>query len=664
MFLTMLAAFAWLLLPGAVILRLLGLGGRLLVALAAPVTVLVLLVLSAVLTVAGIAWSPVSVGGGLLVVALGCAVTHRWSRPSFEDGGEREDGAVDPSQDRTGPARGIRLTWAAVALVSGMILGALAVVVPSLRGMGSLHALNGSYDAFFHHSALRVVRETGDAFPFTALAPMYAGEANYYPTSWHMIAALIPGDVVTASNAMLVAVLALVPVGMIALLDAVVPGRRDDVPRAVAMSAVGASSAAFLSIPTMGLVFGLWPFVLGTVLLPAGLAGAALLLRRDHGGGRRTRVALGAVVAGSVIAHPSVLFSIGVVAAAMAVAVVPRRIIAPGTRRSGLLWAVVLVGATGVAAAGVVLGLGAMAELTPPDTRHLSNTLLAMVGDRPRIRAVPFDAVPLVPLLLAALIGVVATVLRRTPVLLGAMVVILAAAVLTVSTQSDVPAFRALSAPWYGARERIHPLFELGTCVLAAAGVVQVGRWVRSRSGERARRVLAAALAVVLVAAVVVSSVAPQRLPLVGSLAYRAWGLLLTPYLTEEEREFIESSAELLPEDALVLGDPRDGTSLYWALGGVEVVYPSLTNPQTLDTRRLAAHIDVYDEAATVCESFDRVGPTHFYQDTSELSGDTIGDSQRNALWEGLRRLGQDRAVLVEVAREGDYVLYELRLPC
>src|SRR5690625_7904554 len=91
---------------------------------------------------------------------------------------------------------------------------------------------------------------------------------------------------------------------------------------------------------------------------------------------------------------------------------------------------------------------------------------------------------------------------------------------------------------------------------------------------------------------VLLALVAPARLPLIGSLAYTNYGAQLSPYAPPEEREFIERTAADLPEDAVVLADPRDGATLYWSLGGGETVYPTMAAPQTRDHQLIANYMN------------------------------------------------------------------------
>jgi hypothetical protein len=277
--------------------------------------------------------------------------------------------------------------------------------------------------------------------------------------------------------------------------------------------------------------------------------------------------------------------------------------------------------------------------------------------DRPRLTVLDVEAWALAGLWLLALAGAVAAV--RTRRMLGASALSLLGVVLALSvlTNLDSPLARAWVNPWYGARERIAPLFLCALVVLGCMGVRALLLGILA-----ARRPWALPAALVLVGASMIACLAaPGRFPFVGSLAYTAYGVQLAPYVTPRERAFIERTAAELPADAVVIGNPRDGEALYWSVGGVETVFPTLAEPQTLDSRRVARYIEEAPENPAVCTSLRNVGPTHLYVDTSADSGAAIAP-EPSELWEGLTRIPRDHLRLVD--RDGPYALYEIEPLC
>lgn len=667
---------AWLVAPGRALLAACGARVPAPLVLAVPVTFLMLLGLSAALPLLDLAWRPGPVLVGcvlILLFALAARVLMlRWRQGPPRTAIPMDRAGGEPAAASTGGRPAVT-----AILYGGAVLGGLAVLVPALRGMRGIGALNGSYDAFFHYSALGFVRRDGSAFPLGALAPMYGGEPTYYPTSWHMVGALVPADVVPAANAVVLLSIALFPAACVAMLHVVLPGGRDSRGRALIAALTGAAGSAFVSLPVMGLLFGLWPQVLSAALLPTAVAAVATLVPRrgsKHPALRASTV-VGAVLvlSGALSVHPSAVFAVGVIAVCALVAVGARLLLRGGDRplavgrhprRLGALLLGIGAACAFVAAAVSVLRLAPMARLTTQENGSALSTLLVTVFDRPRVRTIPLEPQPLVLLLALAIAGVVFVVLRKDTRGAVAVMAGIAAVMLTLATQSSVDELRSLSAPWYGARERIHVIYEIALLTLAGTGGWAIISWTSRRRPAFSRAALAVVACLLLLPTALAAS-SPVRIHLAAALGHGVDNRHLTSYVTSEEREFIETTAASLPPDAIVIGDPRDGTSMYWVLGGVDVVYPHLGGAPDTDARRLGRAIDIYDEAPTVCESYRALGePGYLYQDDSDTNGDYFRSDEDNELWEGLRDLGEDTTVLTEVDRAGPYVLYRLDLPC
>lgn len=649
------AALAVLVLPGAALLAVLGVrDGRLLTA-APAVTCVPLMMATGILHVLGIPWRPLSatlaMGALVGLAALVLVPVRRCGQ------GEREILGVPVLERRDAePVRDPRLALAAPL----MLVSSLVVAIPVLHGMGGLSTLNGSFDAFFHYSALRAVRDGGDAFPLTALAPMYGGHASFYPTAWHALTSLLPGDVIVASNAMAIAMLALLPVTVYGVtsrcvLDGGGPWG------GVLAATVALATTLLMSPAALSLVSGLWPFALGVLTLPIGVA--ALL-------GSSAWAVRALALAGTVLAHPSTAFSLLVVVGAVCAVQVVRSALVRHDRKRALAWAAPLAVLLGVFLVVVPLRFGEM-QLTAPDASTLWSTLVVALLDRPRIRAIPLSPRVMAPLLVLAVIGLAASLRRGRWIGLAALLIGSAGLILTFSAQShDLSWFGRLSSVWYGARERIQPLILLGTVMAATLGATALtslpaaGPWAgRLRRPERWRAGIALVVAGALVASVVVSAQGPRRLQRVASLAYTAYGLQFLPYATPAEVAFIRESGAALPPGSVVLGSPLDGTSLYYALDGVGVVYPSMASAQSLEQRRIGRYADELAQPGSLaCVALREEGVTHVYRDTSEFSGFALFPDRSEEDFAGIASIPQDH--LTEIARDGDHVLYRLDVPC
>lgn len=568
--------------------------------------------------------------------------------------------------------------WRADApiLLAAAAVGIATAASASSR-MGGIATLNGSYDAFFHHASIAFIRDRGDASVMTALEPIYGGP-TFYPVAFSALAALLPGSVTTAAGAMMLALLAVLPLTVAALLTAVA-GRTVPAGRArnwvLALAVTG--TACFLSTQTMGLLMGLWPHVLAVVCLPPAIASVYALaaIARDRRpaalwhGHRAPILGYMAVILGAVLAHPSNLFTL-MLMAGLLVCAEGMVHLSSGRRRRGT----VEIGAA--LALGAVFGLVSHLQLsgmglTTASAQGVATVVWEVLVDALRVPVLQASLWPVLVVWVLAVLGGVGAVRRMDPVGIAAVLGVVASVVIGVSTQLPGAVFEALSNPWYGARERLAPLMMCLLLLLAAQGLEALIGRVRGTVGAHrpspmhrmtpARRALPALAAAALLCTVVAALVVPARLPLLGSLAYTAYGVQLTPYVAPDERAFIESAAADLPADAVVIGDPRDGTAAFWPLGGVDTVYPTLARPQTPDSAMLASYLAEAEERPAVCEAVGRLGPTHLYRDTSDASGAAM-NAEASWPWRGIEAVPD--SWLHPVASDGPYVLYELDVPC
>ncbi|WP_193105271.1 DUF6541 family protein [Brachybacterium sp. FME24] len=614
------------------------------------VTVLLAVLLSGLFHLLRIPWHLLTVAPALAVLAAGAILLrHRWETPG--GGGRRIARRQRGEGARAGWSPTGRLLTTGTALIVGV-----AVVASSARRMGGIDTLQGGYDAFFHLSAIAFIRDNADGFLTTALIDIY-GEPTFYPVMFDSLAALLPFSAVTSANAMMLAVLGGLPTAVAAMLASVLPAH----PRMPIAAAVGGlASALFLSTPAMALVMGLWPTVLGILCLPVAIA-SALRLSDDLRRPPARWAVLGhlAVITGATLAHPAVFFSVAVVGGlAFLVRAVQRLVQRDGVQRGAVQLVIALLAATVaiVVSATVLSGM----SLTKESEQDLGRVLRQILVDSPRIPVIDDPIWPMAALWIVAVVGIVVGARRGEPIPITAGVGVLVSLGLSVATQLPGALSEALVNPWYGARERIAPLLMCLLLVLVARGVMAVV--ALSDDPTRRRHAAYGPMAVgALAATAVLALVVPQRLPLLGSLAYTAYGVHLAPYATEQERAFIERTAAQLPADAVVLADPRDGAPLYWSIGGVETVFPTLATPQTGDSRMLAARFVHADEDERVCAAYQHLHPTHLYRDTSEHSGVAL-NPDASAPWDGLREIPE--SLLAPVASDGPYALYELEAPC
>lgn len=590
----------------------------------------------------GISWTPATALLGLLALGLLLHVVL------LMVDGRRLRGQDVPAVSVLVPVLGI---------VSAAIVHALA----ALSVMGDVGRINNSYDAFFHTAAIAFMRSTGDASMLSGTAPMYSGVPHYYPTPFDALAALLPGDPIAAANALSIMIVPVGALSAIGLVETVVPERTRGACRALVVLAASMTVLAQRSPDAMALALGLWPNLLGTVLLAAVLGSTVRAVRGWTGASRRERsrdaLELGLVALGAGLAHPSVVFAVVVLLLCTAAALVllPADGTPPGRAAR--------VGGAGVLALG-----GLLFVLVNMRLRHMDMTPappggavrfgLDVLADRPRLGVLPWEPWVAAPVLLTALVGVLIGWRRGDRVVAAAGVAAPAVLALVVLGATDVPVLRDLTNVWYGAPERVIPTAAPALAVLCAAALEAVLH--RAAHGPARKLVLAATVLAVLAGSG--TSALPSRTPAMADLFTSPDHDRYLAYVTPEEQRFITRAAHELPEDAVVLGDPLDGTSAFWTAGGTRVVYPSLVVPGTLDTRRVGLYGDQMYEDPAVCASMRRLGVTHLYRDTSAASGALIAAHREEQPWMGLHRIPVRG--LQPVEQEGPYALYALDLPC
>lgn len=194
----------------------------------------------------------------------------------------------------------------ALEFAGALVLAVVLTAIPVAVGTNGWDSPAQASDGVFHLSATAFVRLTGDASFLGGLAPMYDGMSVYYPTGWHALASLLPGDVVTGANAMVAVLGALVwPLSMAALLREVLR----DTGRSLA---VGGALAGSVIAPLLMLT-SVWPYGLSVVVLPGALALLVRAVRRGSVGAVRRGSAwmlagLGAL--GVVMAHGTGVFNL------------------------------------------------------------------------------------------------------------------------------------------------------------------------------------------------------------------------------------------------------------------------------------------------------------------------------------------------------------------
>ncbi|SOC51287.1 DUF6541 family protein [Ornithinimicrobium cerasi] len=616
--------------PGYAVLRLLGFRGLLALGGGAAVTSGLSGVLAIAYDLVGLRWSLGSLLLGLLLAVAVAAVLGRLLGSTQHPDGVTVAGERELRHTERG---WLALTW---ALGGGVLAAAMTT------GMGRADQPPQAWDAVFHLNALWFVRETGNASSLGGLSPMYADlAAPFYPATWHGLVAVAPflPGVTEAANASSVVLGSVVWVaGLVALSRVVWPAR------ALPTVLVPVLAASYVAFPAIAVsMLAVWPFALSVACLPGTIALVIATLRGVLSWRMHLALSLGLLwaVAGVVLAHPSGLFSLVLLALPLLTVLLARQLVRMG-RRGRPVRAALLMTVWVVAIVGTIVFL-----VNFPPVRSImdyrrggQDSYLPGVGslliDHPLIYVYKITSVNLIGTALVLLGGVLALRWRHARWLVVSLV---AAAVLTLlAAGPPEQPLRVLAGFWYTQASRINQLMLVPAVMLAAGA----GSWLSRVAARRLGSPLWVPAAVLVVMIVTLTSglrwtSQTQVMASTYTTYPIAWGTILEP----EEIAMIDRAATTLPDDAVVLGEAVAGSPYLLHRAGVDVVFPQLSPiPDSPERTVLEQDFRDWRTRPEVCDAVRALGVTHVYADSLTF------DDPLNAKWEettpGLRNLAPE----------------------
>lgn len=625
-------------LPGWLILRLLGVRGLLATAVAPAPVVGIVGAAGVALDELGIGWSLPSVTATLLAALAAVALIARWLP-------KRLIGAAPLSTSGVG--------LVLVGLLVGSLLQ-LAAYLPGMRRPDALHQIN---DAIFQLNATQAIIRTGTASSFSVLGTLQGNRSGaFYPIASDAIAALAAptSSTVAAVNILMLVMLVVVwPISMVALARVVAPHH----PAVAAAAPVIAVS--FIVFPDNLIALqGLIPYGLALALAPGVAALTIVTLQgRDPAespppaaagpsAGERTAATWPAAllvvllaVAGVAAAHPSGL-------AVLVIYLLPKSL-ELGARaslnlrdagRRGRGWVVLFL------VPGLLLAVLTSVFAVPP--LRAMTKFPAVEGDRAEALLRGFSSSTTIgssspwansAVTVLLLIGLTATLVNRRTRWFG-FTWLLALSCFVIASGPD-SVLRDLTGFWYESAERTEAMLPSLSSIVAAVGaltlVTTVAELVQSAArrrgpsdgfavAERPGFVTVLALVTVLFVAYLTSG--GFRLDERRD-EWTAWGfqpehLIHPPYVTDDELTMIRSLADLLPGNAVVLGDPFSGAPFVQGVAGL-VAYIPHVNPTGWDDSQkyLMQHFADLHTDPRVCEIVRNAGIQYFYWDVDNGAG-------------------------------------------
>ncbi|MDO5740079.1 MAG: hypothetical protein Q4P07_08015 [Ornithinimicrobium sp.] len=619
-------ALLWVL-PGYAVLRLLGVRGLLALGGGAAVTSGLSATLAIVYGMAGITWSLFSLLAGLalavcIAAALGMALGTTNAPIGVTVAGER-------SLHRTERAW-LTLTW---------LLGGGAMAAAMMRGMGRADQPPQAWDAVFHLNALWFVRETGEASSLGGLAPMYADTvAPFYPATWHGIVAVAPffPRVTEAANSSSIVIGSVIWIaGLVALSRVVWPAR------ALPTVLVPVLAATYVTFPAIAVsMLAVWPFALSVACLPGTIALLIATLRGVLSWQMHVALGLGVLwaVIGVVLAHPSGLFSLMLLALPLLTILLARQLrrqAAQGSRvfaiTAMVAWLVAVVG-------GLIFLLTfgpvrSIMEYSRGGQDSYWPAIGSIIIDNPLIYVYKITSVNVIGSALV-LLGIILAVWWRHARWLVVSLLAAAALTLLAAGPPEQP-LRILAGFWYTQASRINQIMLIPAIMLAAGA----GSWLARSASRRLGCPLWAPAAMLVVAVVTLTSglrwtSQTQVMASTYTTYPIAWGTILEP----EEIAMIDRARQTLPPGAMVLGEAVAGSPYLLNRADVSVVFPQLSPiPDSPERTLLEQDFRNWRTDPAVCEAVRSLGVTHVYADTLTF------DDAFNAKWEettpGLRNL-------------------------
>lgn len=645
-------ALTLLFLPGMIIGWMVGVRGFLLAALAPPLSTTIIAVSAIVAGFLGVPWTwvvpaTVTLGlAGLTAAAVQLASLRGWQ--------------VRVTRNPAATWRCDLPLWAGGALAAGLIGSQLKDV------FGRPNAFSQTYDNVFHMAAVRYALETGNA---SSLAiggvTRVDSDPGFYPAAFHGVVALVvqggTHDIALGFNAVAIAIAAFVwPFACLGLVRLALPESATGVLGAAVLV------ASFATFPILLLDFGvLYPNLFALALVPA-LFGLLIQLLGLHGPRHVSPLVsaglLMAMLPGLTLAHPNAVMTL------IALSIAP--MVAWFLRSWRREWStkrrrVELLRASFVLMAFIGVSLFAWLRVRP----SAEGSLWLPIASAPQavgealLNATPGGGRAAWVLSFFVCAGVVVACRTHRGWLVGSWATIVGLlVVVSAFAPSDLRSF--LTGIWYNDPLRFSATLPLVAFPLSVLGVHSLGQTLIRRLHERSSgrpaiqsRRRWPVLMVVPLGLVIALAAGTQRAPyLQSSIEVAAEQYALSwdsPLVSADEYDLILRVPDLVDADAVVATNPQNGSSMLYALTGVETTTTHIAYNATADQQTIRYHLDDAAHSVAVCSAVRRMGITHALD---------FGPRELDDQWQpypGL--LGLSRADgFREVAREGAAVLYQL----
>lgn len=653
-----LAAAALVLLPGLPLALLLRLRGLALLAGATAASFAFITVSSLLGPVLGLTWSALlPLGFGLLVFLTTWPIFRRLSfRP------------IEPVLRSLG--------WPVLALlVSAVLIGSLV-----RAGLGSPETISQSYDNVFHLNLIQFILDGGDASPVHMTLAVPDRPFNFYPNTWHSTAALVSQlagvSANVATSAMIVVTTCLVwPIAILFFAAPLLGPTRQ--PRHLFTIAVLASG--FSAFPYLLLRWGvLYPNLLSTALIPIALGFLHAALRRRYFGleigGVAAWVALFGSLSAGIAAHPNAMFGFAAIAVPLALATLPAFVrAAPNAWSRAARVSMVIVPFVVIF---VLWGKLSTSDNTRVFESGVVTAFISGVTNAPLLDSRAWFATVLV------LSGVIVALTTRGLRWLAPSYAVVIG-LYTIASGTTGPLRTMITGLWYNDANRLASLTVIVAVPLAALALARLTDVVAA-SGRPGVSIATGPVILppkdaaptpstttlsrawspgtstgLIIALVLIAAAFGMR----GASITQISGQINDLHRLDEESwllstneiELMEKADAVLPKDAVIAGNPWNGSAFALTYAHREVLFPHLGGDYGEDAAVVARELK--DATPAACAAAERLG-VGYVMDLGDLY--TIGGSSKRELdYPGLTDVAGSPA-LTPILSEGDAVLYRL----
>lgn len=537
--------------------------------------------------------------------------------------------------------------------VSAVLIGTLVK-----SGLGAPDAISQSYDNVFHLNLVQFILDGGDASPLHMTLAVPDATTQFYPNTWHatvaLVAQLTGASVELATGTMIFVTACVVwPVAVLFFSSPLVGEKfRHHVTVAVVAS-------GFTAFPYMLISWGvLYPNLLSTALIPIALGFLGAALRTNSSGTGvppfSAWVGLAGALLASTAAHPNALFGFAALGLPLVIARLPSFLRSAESTGSKMLRAIAaLLPFVAIGALWLRLGTGDNGR------EFEQNPLKAVISALTNSPLLDQRAWFLTVLVLGGMLFTVWVKEHRW--LVGSYLI--AVGLYVVASGFSGPLRTAITGLWYNDAHRLAALIPIVAVPLAAILLARVLDLISAGAKtidlgthltQSRRAVLASFLIVVVLAATAFGLRGSSMDLMVGKIHELHTIDENARLISTNEITLMEEAREILPEDAVIAGNPWNGSALAYTFADRNVVFPHLGGQYGKDALQIAKNLKYGGPQA--CAAAERLGVTHVL-DMGKLYS-VRGDARRHLDYPGLTDVAGS-PVLTPLLSEGDATLYE-----